>query len=89
MLHGVGVRVPSAARKLEACSSYEGHAFLFLFIRNGKGNDTPTSPMAPVLPGKYWSTFGIGLQYFPNGTGYIFGLVVRLERELGMLKAEK
>ena len=23
----------------------------------------------PVLPGKYWSTFSIKLQYFPHGTG--------------------
>ena len=30
----------------------------------------------PVLLGKYWSTFSIGLQYFPHGTGNAFGVVL-------------
>ena len=37
MLHGVGVRVPSAARKSEACSSYEEHAFCSCSLGTGRG----------------------------------------------------
>ena len=59
MLHGVGVRVPSAARKLEACSSYEEHAFLFLFFRNGKGSDVPMSPMLTWEAGKNCQGYNI------------------------------
>ena len=59
MLHGVGVRVPSAARKSEACSSYEEHAFLFLFFRNGKGSDVPMSPMMTWEAGKNCQGYNI------------------------------
>lgn len=33
----------------------------------------------PVLPGKYWSTFGIKLQYFPHSTGKRSACVSRQE----------
>ena len=37
MLHGVGVRVPSAARKLEACSSDGGTRFFVLVFYGREG----------------------------------------------------
>ena len=65
MLHGVGVRVPSAARKLEACSSYEEHAFLFLSFMGGKGNDCRLLPnLFPVPYGEYSNTSRKVLEYF-------------------------
>ena len=37
------------------------------FFNRTYGQYRPES--TPVLSGKYWSTFRIGLQYFPQGTG--------------------
>ena len=54
MLHGVGVRVPSAAHDLERVLRWGRTRFLFLSLMAGKGNDVPMSPMMfPVLYGKY------------------------------------
>ena len=65
MLHGVGVRVPSAAHDLERVLRMGGHAFLFLSFMGGKGNDCRLLPnLFPVPYGEYSNTSRKVLEYF-------------------------